>query len=432
MKKKNLDPLMIVLSVVMLAVFAASIYTSGSAIAREGKHVGSIAEITVPDVPDVTTQRAYGVVSAEEWSPYYADIYKSYMENANNTGHGGTRISYVETDPDIQTLYQGMGFAFDYTEAIGHSYTLDDIAETTRPHKLANCLTCKTPDFTAMVNAMGTDAYGQEFDSVYAQLSEPVSCYNCHGNTPGTMVLTHDYMKDAMGDEVAAGRISGSVASCAQCHIEYYFDKDTKATSVPYDSPDNFDPDSILAFYNKMGFVDFTNENTGVGMIKVQHPEFETFMGEGSVHKGTYTCADCHMGVAYNAKGYPYANHLLTSPLDNAALLKDTCSMCHNGTGSNPADVPTLVKSIQEEITGREKVISGKLVQINTKLAAAIQSGSLADDVIEQIKKLDRDAQFYWDFVYVENAEGAHNSALSRQCLDKAEQLADQALALLG
>ena len=65
-------------------------------------------------------------------------------------------------------------------------------------------------------------------------------------------------------------------------------------------------------------------------------------------------------------------------------------------------------------------------------LAAAIQSGSLADDVIEQIKKLDRDAQFYWDFVYVENAVGAHNSALSRQCLDKAEQLADQALALLG
>jgi nitrite reductase (cytochrome c-552) len=155
-------------------------------------------------------------------------------------------------------------------------------------------------------------------------------------------------------------------------------------------------------------------------------------MGQGSVHKGVYTCADCHMGVAYNAKGDPYANHLLTSPLDNAALLRDTCSMCHNGTGDNPADVPTLVKSIQEEITGREKVISGKLVQINTKLAAAIQSGSLADDVIEQIKKLDRDAQFYWDFVYVENAEGAHNSALSRQCLDKAEQLADQALALLG
>ena len=432
MKNKGLDVCMAVLGVILLVIFGASAYVTGHAQAMADKKVGSISEIKVPEVPSVTTDRLNGVVSAGEWSAYYPEIYASYMQNEENTGHGGSRISYVETDPDIQVLYDGMGFSFDYTEAIGHNYTLDDIAETTRPHKLANCLTCKTPDFTAMVNAMGKDAYSVDFDSTYAQVSEPVSCYNCHGNTPGTMVLTHDYMKDAMGDEVAAGRISGSVASCAQCHIEYYFDKDTKATRTPYDSPDNFDPDSILAFYNKMGFVDFTNENTGVGMIKVQHPEFETFMGEGSVHKGMYTCADCHMGVAYNAKGYPYANHLLTSPLDNAALLKDTCSMCHNGTGSNPADVPTLVKSIQEEITGREKVISGKLVQINTKLAAAIQSGSLADDVIEQIKKLDRDAQFYWDFVYVENAEGAHNSALSRQCLDKAEQLADQALALLG
>ena len=71
-------------------------------------------------------------------------------------------------------------------------------------------------------------------------------------------------------------------------------------------------------------------------------------------------------------------------------------------------------------------------MQVNTKLAAAIEAGSLPGDVIAGIKNLDRAAQFYWDFVYVENSEGAHNSALSRQCLDKAEALADQALALLG
>ena len=432
MKNKRLDICMALLGVALLVVCVANVISTGRAQVRQDKRVGSIAEISVPDVPEVTTTRLNGVVSAQEWSQYYGDIYASYMRNADNTGHGGVRASYVDDDPDIKVLYQGMGFAFDYTEAIGHNYTLDDIAETTRPHKLANCLTCKTPDFTAMVNAMGTDVYSQDFDSVYAQVSEPVSCYNCHANTPGSMVLTHDYMADAMGDEVASGRISGSVASCAQCHIEYYFDPATKATKTPYDSPDNFDPDSILAYYEAMGFVDFTNENTGVGMIKVQHPEFETFMGEGSVHRGMYTCADCHMGVAYNDKGDPYANHLLTSPLDNEALLQDTCAMCHNGNGDNPADVPTLVKSIQTEITGREKVISAKLVEINTKLAAAVEKGTLDEAALARIKSLDRQAQFYWDFVYVENAEGAHNSALSRQCLDKAETLADQALALLG
>ncbi|MBQ1459357.1 MAG: ammonia-forming cytochrome c nitrite reductase subunit c552 [Oscillospiraceae bacterium] len=425
MKNKSLDICMAVLGIVLLVIFGASAYVTGHTQVMESKKVGSISEISIPEVPEVTTDRLNGVVSAAEWESHYPDIYASYMKNAENTGHGGMRISYVETDPDIQVIYDGMGFSFDYTEAIGHNFTLNDIAETTRPHKLANCLTCKTPDMTAMVNAMGKGVYSMDFDEMYAQVSEPVSCYNCHGNTPGTMVITHDYMADAMNDEIAASRVSGSVVSCAQCHIEYYFDPATKATSVPYDSLDNLDPDSILAFYNKMGFVDFTNKNTGVGMIKVQHPEFETFMGEGSVHKGMYTCADCHMGVSYNEKGDPYANHFLSSPLENEALLKDTCSMCH-------ADLPAQVKAIQEEITGREKQISAMLVEINTKLAAAIDSGSLSEDVINQIKSLDRDAQFYWDFVYVENAEGAHNSALSRQCLDKAEALAKQALALLG
>ncbi len=430
MKNRKLDALMLALGAVLLVVFAASTYSYGRAQVMAGKRVGSISEIAVPEVPEVTTDRLNGVVSAQEWSAYYADIYDSYMANADNTGHGGVRVSYVDEDPDIKVLYQGMGFAFDYTEAIGHNYTLDDIAKTERPHKLANCLTCKTPDFTAMVNAMGTDAYALDYESVYGMVSEPISCYNCHGNTPGTMVITHDYMADAMGGEVAAGRVSGSVVSCAQCHIEYYFDPATKATRAPYDSLGNLDPDSILAFYNERGFVDFTNANTGVGMIKVQHPEFETFMGEGSVHKGMYSCADCHMGVAYNKNGDPYANHLLTSPLDNEALLRDTCSMCHNG--STYPEVPVLVRSIQAEITGREKTVSAKLVEINTRLAAAIEAGTLSDEVIAQIGRLDRDAQFYWDFVYVENSEGAHNSALSRQCLDKAEALADQALALLG
>lgn len=424
MKNKKLDALMLALGVIMVAVFVASILITGQASVRESKKVGSIADIAVPAVPDVTTDRPSGVVSAQEWSAHYPEIYATYMRNEENTGHGGVRASYVDDDPDIQTLYQGMGFAFDYTEAIGHNYTLDDIAETTRPHKLANCLTCKTPDMTALVNSMGKEAYSMSFDEMYAQVSEPISCYNCHANTPGTMVLTHDYMAEAMGDEVAAGTVNAADASCAQCHIEYYFDPDTKATSVPYDSLDNMNPDDILTFYNDMGFVDFTNENTGVGMIKVQHPEFETFYGEGSKHKGMYTCADCHMGVSYNEKGDPYANHFLSSPLDNQDLLDTTCSMCHS-------DLAGQVKAIQEQITGREKVISAKLVDINTKLAAAIQDGKMPEATIEQIKKLDRDAQFYWDFVYVENAEGAHNSTLDNACLDKAESLADQALALL-
>lgn len=414
----------IVLGILLLLVFAASFGATVKQGYLDSKKVENIAAIEVPEVPEITTSRESGVVSAQEWSAYYGDIYASYMKNVDNTGHGGVRVKYTETDPDIQTLYQGIGFAFDYTEAIGHNYTLDDIAETTRPHKLANCLTCKTPDMTAMVNALGTEVYSTEFDEVYAKVSEPVSCYNCHANTPGTIVITHDYMAEAMNDDIEARKVDASSVSCAQCHIEYYFDPETKATKVPYSGIDEISPEQIYAYYQEMGFVDYTNENTGVGMLKVQHPEFETYFGEGSQHAGMYTCADCHMGVAYTKDGDPYANHFLSSPLENPALLRDTCSLCHK-------NLPAEVKAIQEETTAREKVISGMLVELNTKLAAAIAQESLPADTIETIKQLDREAQFYWDFVYVENSEGAHNSTLTASCLDKAEELAQQALDLL-
>ena len=41
-----------------------------------------------------------------------------------------------------------------------------------------------------------------------------------------------------------------------------------------------------------------------------------------------------------------------------------------------------------------------------------------------------RNAQFYWNFVFVENSEGAHNSRLTHECLDKSEALIADTLAL--
>ena len=50
---------------------------------------------------------------------------------------------------------------------------------------------------------------------------------------------------------------------------------------------------------------------------------------------------------------------------------------------------------------------------------------------LDAIRVLNRRGQFYWDFVFVENSEGAHNSKLTEECLDKAEQLIDEAMALI-
>lgn len=118
-------------------------------------------------------------------------------------------------------------------------------------------------------------------------------CYNCHANTPGELVVTRTYLADAMGDDFTA--LNAETASCAQCHVEYYSAPETKAVTLPYSNMETMHSDSILAFFEESNFADYTNPRTGVKQIKVQHPEFETYMGKDSVHSSIFSCADCHM-----------------------------------------------------------------------------------------------------------------------------------------
>jgi nitrite reductase (cytochrome c-552) len=300
------------------------------------------------------------------------------------------------------------------------------VSSTGRPHALANCFSCRTPNFTAKVNELGDAAYTIPFEDMLAEVNESISCYNCHANTGDELVVTHTYLSDAMGDDLQS--VDPATLSCGQCHVEYYFHPTTKATTLPYTSLATMSPDAILDYYNNtmvngQSFADYTNPRTGVRQIKVQHPEFETFMGEGSVHRDDFTCADCHMGQAQTADGKTYTSHTWTSPLKNQALLEGTCSACH-------ADLAGEVAQIQEEAERRTYAIGYALEALTEKLVLAIESGNYTEEELNAIRQLAREAQFYWDFVFVENSEGAHNSALTTACLDKAEEKLNQAMAL--
>ena len=356
------------------------------------------------------------VIKANDWANTYADVYASYMKNAENEAI----IDHVEEYPMIATVYEGMAFNKFYGSARGHYYTVQDVTNTGRPHALANCFTCKTPDFTAKVNNEGVSAYTIPFADMLAQVNESVSCYNCHANTPGELVVTHTYLADAMGDDFAA--LNPETASCAQCHVEYYFAPETKAVTLPYSSMETMHPDSILAFFEEMNFADYTNPRTGVKQIKVQHPEFETYMGKGSVHAKQFSCADCHMEKATNAAGEAYTSHYWVSPLASDSI-KASCAACH-------PDLEGFVKGIQTKAEERTIAIGTKLEDLTNKLADAVASEKYTEDELNAIRALNRKGQFYWDFVFVENSEGAHNSRLTTECLDKAEGFINEALGL--
>ena len=387
--------------------FAVSFTVLGLCVMLYGK---ATAPVAAP-----TPQRANGVITADEWERTYPEIVSSYKANGENT----YILDYLEEDPYLKTIYAGFGFAKQYGSARGHEYCLEDLFETARPHPMANCLTCKTADFTKMVQDQGISAYSLDFDSVKDSMTESVGCYTCHANEPdGTLVVTHDYLMDFTG-------IDPATLSCGQCHIEYYFTPDAKATDVPYTDVATMTPDAMLQFYDDMDFADWTQESTGARLLKAQHPEMETFLN-GSIHASMgLNCASCHMEKVDDGKKV-YTSHELVSPLDSPAIL-ETCAACHKGV-----DMKQKVHDIQEKTTAREKEIGFALEDFNEALAAANAQGGLSEDVLNNVRTIYRHAQWYFDFVYVENSEGAHNSALANDCLDKAEALIAEGMQLLS
>jgi len=412
------------LAVLMVASFCGCQETEAepSQPAPEAVETVPAEEEVVRTAQVVETGSGITVMSADDWADEYPEIYASYLANNDND----TVHEYTVDYPMLPVVYEGMAFSKFYGSARGHTYTVQDVSSTGRPHALANCFSCKTPDFTAKVNEMGNAAYTIKFEDMLAEVNESISCYNCHANTGDQLVVTHTYLSNAMGDDLQ--NVDPATLSCGQCHVEYYFAPADKATTLPYQSLDTMTPDAILDYYNRtivdgQPFADYTNPRTGVRQIKVQHPEFETFMGAGSVHKDTFTCADCHMGEATAEDGTTYISHTWTSPLDNKALMEGTCAECHT-------DLVGEVRAIQADMERRTYAIGYLLEGLTEKLVKAVEGGEYTEEELNAIRAVARDAQFYWDFVMVENSEGAHNSTLNNECLDKAENLANKAMGM--
>ena len=428
MEKRNQAAKLIIGTViVIIAVLFLAGIVSGHNLLYKGAPL-SREDIDYLQAEAPTASGYDGTITAADWNALYPDIVFSMDANSSND----EIVDYLKLDPYLVEIYEGFGFAKEYGSARGHSYTLEDVAHTARPHPLANCLTCKTPNFTKLVQDTGVSAYKLPFDDVLAEIQEKgeaVSCYTCHGNNAGNggeIVITHTYVQKALGANAA--EIDPATLSCGQCHIEYYFTPDEKETMMPYHSVAEMTPEAIYDYYTALGYSDWTQESTGAKMLKAQHPEMETYLlGK---HAGSLNCADCHMPVEENTKTQTvFHSHLLVSPLENKTLL-ETCLRCHTNMKSTD-EMVTFVRNIQARITDEETRVGNLLMKFKQTLAAANQAGTLSEEQLDEVRELYRKAQWFFDFCYVENAEGAHNSDLATRCLYTSEQLIKQGMTLL-
>lgn len=363
-----------------------------------------------------------GIITAESWASVYPNEYATYMQNSENMN--GAEVS--DEYPELKILWEGASYATAYHEPNGHTYALEDVSETPRDPQYASCLSCKSSEFILMQTDDPTlnKAY---FEDVLSQVTEPISCYDCHENSPADTgaISTRQFFNDAVGED--ADKLPEGAMSCGQCHNEYYFPGENKAAANPWNGLAEATPDTILANLQESGYVDHVNPRTGSEMLKVQHPEFETnYGGEMSpMAQRGYSCSDCHMAPSEDENGVEYSSHYWTSPLENEELIANDCANCH-------ADIKAEVAAIQEETVAREHEVADRIIELIDKLEAAVQANTLSEEDLNKARELHVAAQWYWDFVQTENSEGAHNSKLTQECFDKAEAAVDEAMAILG
>lgn len=432
---------------------------------------------------DVTpTPDKFGVVKADQWAEVYPYEYASYLENASNTppaadylaedgycAEGATqedttsalpegyeyvdanKADYLETNPEIKTLGKGYSYEKYYTEPASHVYSLWTVSHNGRvadgTKTKAACITCKSPQYSNLVDMEGEEVHQRPFNEVIAELDENISCASCHANDPMTLEVDRAEWVRAMGADHEVASMEGQV--CGQCHCDYSMAPGTNIPTSPYDNGrEDMIPEKALQWYDDHDFVDWTYTSTGAKMLAIRHAEYEfIYGGEGShMQQLGYDCNDCHMPTTKAADGTVYTSHYWASPLENQELIDRDCSKCHAdlkaevAAWQNEIDPATTelgerceqyIKDLESKVATMQDDPNNPGEQVLTLDVDFAASNGISPEALERLQWLQRASCYYWNLAAAENSEGAHNPSYYWHTLDMGNQMLDEAYAIL-
>ncbi len=395
--------------------------SSESAQSSEASETGEQSSqlVAVDSLPD-------GIAPIEDYASVYPAHVKSFEQNAEmeKTTYGGSvPVDYLEEHPYLNAMYEGYVFAVQYDRARGHVYALEDVTNTNRPKLGASCLSCKVSQFEEMLAEDPTTS-SKDFDEVRSEITVGFTCYDCHGATPGQMNPNRAHLANTLekNADQYEGHFSDKELTCAQCHVEYYMDKETKDVVLPWDN--GLSAEGAFEYYEKARFFDWEHPRTGAQLLKVQHPETETF--DGSFHDmAGMDCMSCHM-PSTEVDGETIHSHHWTSPLKTP---EQSCLTCHSGDTAE--SIVAKAEALQKPIVEETEEVGQALEEFIDALAYAVENVNYSDDAFRELREIHREAQFYFDYVFVENSEGFHNPTKARENLQHAKDLIEKGMELL-
>ncbi len=328
--------------------------------------------------------------------------------------------SKLEADPRLKRLYAGYAFSVDFREARGHAYMLQDQTFTLRQKfkkgQPGTCLHCHASTWVPYRKAGNGDMFAgfeklnqMPYFEAAKHVNKPISCIDCHDPKTMALRITRPAFIEGIRNLKAAEGIPNYDVNkmatrqemrgfvCGQCHVEYYFKGDAKRLTYPWHK--GLKIESIVGYYEEVGFTDWTHEETGTRVLKAQHPEFELW-SQGIHARSGVACADCHM--PYKRVGaMKISDHHVRSPLLN---INNACQTCHRETED---ELKARVEAIQERnFEMRNRALDALMDLYDTEKARKAAGATAAQ--LAEAAQWQRKAQYYIDFVDSENSMGFH------------------------
>lgn len=438
-KRKNRRLAIIIAAIAITAVVTAGITALlANVIQRMGEARSPYTKVVELDE---------SVVDPAVWGQNFPLQYESYLRTSQMgpTVHGGSTeerreatetdprtvisTSRLEDDPRLKDMWAGYPFSVDYRHARGHSYMLEDQRYTLRVldfKQPGTCLNCHASTVKVMDELGNGDREAgfaamnkMPYNEVTKLAEHPVACIDCHD--PETMELritrpafergiaaymktkgveNYDVNRDATRQEMRS-------FVCGQCHVEYYFEGDTKELIFPWSK--GLDLNEIWEYYKEDGHIDFTHKTTGAKVVKAQHPEFDIFWSN-SVHAANgVSCADCHMPYVRDG-ARKVTDHHIQSPM---LAVNQSCLTCHHASEQEMKD---RVVKIQDQFISTRDQAFDSLVALIRDLEKAQTDGTPAA-ALDAAREYQNKASFYLDYVYSENSYGFHAPAYIQRIL---------------
>ena len=338
--------------------------------------------------------------------------------------------SRLQEDPRLRELWAGYAFAQDFREERGHAYMLEDQEFTERQRvtkQPGTCLHCHASLYVPYTRAgngdliKGFETLNQlPYFEARKHVRHPVSCIDCHD--PGNMQLRVTrpgfiegirLLKTSQGVQnyevnTQATRQEMRTFVCGQCHVEYYFKGPEKRLQYPWGK--GLTADSILAFHDSTGQVDWTHKISGAPSLKAQHPEFEMY-NQGIHARSGVACADCHM--PYKREGaMKISDHHVRSPALN---INRACQTCHKWPEE---ELRARIETIQDRTFEMRNMAIDAVLQLAHEIAAQVARDSTVPTV-KLARDYQRKAQFLADFIEAENSMGFHADQEAARVLAK-------------